>query len=103
MEVLYDAVSVGFSGDSLPRPLDATIRGDTLFVYVLGSLDPDVVLLTCSPPEFGIQVDVRAVLVPEGTVAARVTTISLSELSPQTAAALRTAGEARALMRPTLI
>ena len=39
IEVLYDAVSVGLSGDRLPRPLAATPRNDTLFVYADGSLD----------------------------------------------------------------
>ena len=100
IEVLYDAVSVGISGDRLPRPLAATPRNDTLFVYADGSLDASIFSLTCSPPQAGISVDVRAILVPEGTVAARVTSLSINDVSPSTAAALRATDEARRLARP---
>ena len=48
----------------------------------------------------GVEVDVRAILVPEGTVAARVATVSASEVSPSAAAALRAAEDLRRLSRP---
>lgn len=89
VEVLYDAVARSVSGDLVARPLVAAPRGDTVFVYVEGSLDPSFFALACSAPESVVDVEVRAVLVPEGVVAARVATVSLSDLHRATATALR--------------
>ncbi|WP_420454522.1 hypothetical protein [Rubrivirga sp.] len=100
VEVLYDAVALTGSGDRVPRPLTATVRGDTAFVYAVGALDPSVFSLACSPPPYGITVDVRAILVPAGTVAARVATVSVDDLPAATAAALRQHEADRALARP---
>ncbi len=100
VEVLYDAVAVSPSGDRAPRPLAAAVRGDTVFVSVEGALDPSIFSLACSPSLVDVTVEVREILVPEGTVAARVTTVSVRDLPAATAAALRQHEADRAHARP---
>lgn len=101
VELLYDAVSRTLSGGRPVQPFAATTRGDTAFVYVAGTLDP--VQFACSPPTDGVAVRVREVLVPDGVVAARVTTIDASALSVSTAAALRQSDAGRRAPRTITI
>ena len=100
VEVLYDARSRGVSGDLAPRPLVSTVRGDTVFVYVDGALDPSVLVPACSLPPASVDVRVRDVLVPPGTVAARVALVRVGDLPAASADALRRSAEARRLARP---
>jgi hypothetical protein len=103
VEVLYDAVAVGFAGDLAPLPLVANALGDTVYVYVDGTIDPGVFAPACSLPPASYDIEVRNVLVPEGTVAARVALVGLDDVPAVAAEALRQSAEARRVARPTHI
>lgn len=103
VEVLYDAVTTGFAGDLAPLPLVANALGDTVYVYVDGTVDPTVFAPACSLPPQSYEIEVRNVLVPEGTVAARVALVALGDVPVAAAEALRQSAEARRVARPTHI
>ncbi|PAP77506.1 hypothetical protein [Rubrivirga marina] len=103
VEVLYDAVTLGFGGDLAPLPLVARALGDTVYVYVDGTVDPGVFAPACSLPPASYDVEVRNVLVPRGTVAVRVALVTLDDVPAAAAEALRQSAEARRVARPTHI
>ncbi|WP_412060326.1 hypothetical protein [Rubrivirga sp. IMCC45206] len=77
VEVLYDATAIALGGDVIPRPLVATVVGDTAYVYVAGTLD--LVTQVCSPPDTAVDLLVREVLLPDGVVG-RTAVISRAEV-----------------------
>ena len=104
VEVLYDARATAHSGDPAPRPLAAAAVGDTVFVYVVGAFDPSLVERACSPPPAEtVEVRIREVLVPAGTVEARVVGLDATTLTRSQAAAVRAAGAARRAARTSPI
>lgn len=103
VEILFDAVTTGFAGDLAPLPLVANALGDTVYVYVDGTVDPTVFAPACSLPPQAYEVEVRNVLVPAGTVAVRVALVALGDVPAAAAEALRQSDEARRVARPTHI
>ena len=101
LEVLYDAESTVFGSDGLAQPLVTTAVGDTVFVYVAGTIDPAV--FVCSPSPSRFEVEVREVLAPAGVRAVRVARLEAADLLPRTAATLRTADAARLARLPISI
>lgn len=87
LEVVYDAQSTTFGSDPLAQPLVTTAVGDTVFVYIAGTLDPT--LFACSPGESVLEVDVREILAPQGVEVVRLTRLAARDLLPEAASRLR--------------
>lgn len=101
LEVVYDAESTIFSSDAVVQPLSTTTVGDTVYVYISGSLDPTV--FACSPGESVLEVAVRALSVPSGVVAVRVARLEARDLLPEAASRLHSAEADRLARAPISI
>ena len=76
--------------DASAQTLAAVPRGDTVYVYLSGTLDPDLIREACSPTEGpSYVVDVAAVAVPPRVQEVRVVSVRLRDVAPEAAAALR--------------
>lgn len=89
--VTFSAEGIEYGkGDVAPLPPFASAtRGDTIFVYVEGTLSPGLFTEACSPPEETLRVDVGRVEVPVGVRSVRVLSLYESELAEGVARALR--------------
>ena len=90
----YDAEAFVFA-DSRALRLSAATRGDTVYVYVEGALDPSLFAQACSPPEERLRVDLSYVSAPPGVRALRVTRVGPEDLPPGAAQMLRQRDAAR--------
>ena len=95
------SVQIGYDIEAEVSPrsrtplLAATARGDTVYVYVEGTLDPSLFVQVCSPSEDRVRVDLLSVSAPPGVRALRVLRADQSSLSPAAAHALRQRDAAR--------
>ena len=90
----YDAEVRVLPGAPPPR-LAAAARGDTVYVYVEGTLDPSWLAQACTPYQDQIRVDLSSVSAPPGVRALRVRRADPVRLPPAAARALRQRDAAR--------
>ena len=99
-EIFYDATAFHYPGGDAALPFVTSVRGDTGFVYLEGSLDPSIFVQACTPAEASVEVRVRDLLVPQGVLGARVAAIPIDAIPTATAAVLRQSDAARRAARP---
>ena len=76
--------------DASAQTLGAVTRGDTVYVYLRGTLDPDLIREACSPTEGpSYWVDVASVAAPPRVQEIRVALVRLQDVAPDAAEALR--------------
>ena len=78
-EVLYRIDGDAYDGQTLD--LVAATRGDTVFVYVEGTLDPTIFLPACSPALASYRFGVDGVTVPEDIESVRIVTVDPEDLT----------------------
>ena len=89
VRLAFDQESARF-GDGDPYRLDAVAVGDTVYVYIEGTVDPLIFSQACSPSEpAGVSVGVESVSAPASVREIRTTHLSVGDLPTGVADALR--------------
>ena len=88
-------VRLGFGSEAFvyqgarPPQFELAAVGDTVYVYVSGSLDPSVFRRVCSPPLERVRLDVTFAAAPPAVRAIRTVRLGAEDVAPAAAGALR--------------
>ena len=84
----FDSEAFVFQGADPPQ-FELVTVGDTVYVYVAGTLDPSIFSQACSPPEERIRLDVTFASAPPAVRAIRTVRLTPEDLPRAAARALR--------------